>query len=169
VDIKPFPGVDVVMNIAKDRWPWPDNSVDEVVASHVLEHLTPDTGVDPGGRRHFMNELYRVLKPNPVGKVDYKATVITPHWASNRAYGDPSHVWPPISEMTFLYYNEAWRKVNAPHLDGYACDFEVMQPTYSIHPALHTRSVEHQQERLGWAKEACQDTIQTLFKREKAP
>ena len=167
VDIKPFPGVDVVLDIAKDPWPWPDNSVDEVMASHVLEHLTPDTGVNPGGRRHFMNELYRVLKPNPPGAVTYKATVITPHWASHRAYGDPTHVWPPVSEMTFFYYAAEWRKGNAPHLDGYTCDFEVLQPNYTLHPALQGRSNEHQQERLTWAKEACQDMIQMLVKREK--
>jgi hypothetical protein len=171
VDIRQFGGVDVICDLAHARWPWADNSVDEVICAHLLEHLTPDVGVDPGGRRHFMNELYRILKPNPPGKLDYKATIVTPHWASTRAYGDPTHVWPPVAEMTFFYYSAAWRAMNAPHLEGYTCDFEVVQPTYTLHPALQTRAVEHQQERLTWAKEACQDMIQVLLKREapKAP
>ena len=163
VDIKAFPGVDVVCDLGKDTWPWPDNSVDEAFCSHMLEHLTPEQ------RRHFMNELYRVLKPAPAGKVEPKVTLVTPHWASTRAYGDPTHVWPPICEMTYAYYSAPWRKVNSPHLDGYTMDFEVTQPTYTLHPALQNRAVEHQQERLGWAKEAAQDMIQVLIKREAPP
>src|SRR5262245_23385575 len=41
----------------RKRWPWKDNSVDEAVSSHFLEHLTGPE------RAHFANELYRVLKP----------------------------------------------------------------------------------------------------------
>src|SRR5262245_46557037 len=56
-------------------WPWKDKSVEEAHCSHFIEHLTAKE------RIHFVNELHRVLIPNG------KATVITPHWASMRAYG----------------------------------------------------------------------------------
>ena len=79
VDQYAMDGVDVVLNVAKDRWPWEDGSVEEAHCSHFLEHL------DATERIHFYNELYRVLK------VGGRATIITPHWASNRAYGDPTH------------------------------------------------------------------------------
>jgi hypothetical protein len=137
--------------------------VDEAIASHIFEHFTPDE------RRHFMNEMHRVMKPTPVGKVDPKVLMVTPHWASMRAYGDPTHVWPPVCEMSYWYHNAEWRKVNAPHLVGYTSNFEVMQPTYSLHSALVTRAQEFQQHQLAWAKEAAQDMMCVLLKREAPP
>ena len=84
VDSRPFPGVDVVLDLtarthdagcnthvgaarcdcsanARDRlapfapWPWADASIDEAHSSHFIEHLTAPE------RAHFVNELYRVL------------------------------------------------------------------------------------------------------------
>src|SRR5262245_24805691 len=98
VDQYAFDGkVKHVFDIRKTPWPWKDSSVEEVHCSHFLEHLTQDE------RCAFMNELGRVLKP------DGKATVITPHWCSNRAYGDPTHMWPPISEMFYAYTSRKFR------------------------------------------------------------
>ena len=84
VDQYAMEGVDVVMDV-RGVWPWEDNSIDEVHSSHFVEHLTATERV------HFYNELHRVLKNGA------KAMIITPHWASNRAYGDPTHQWPPVS------------------------------------------------------------------------
>src|SRR3989304_3239050 len=67
-------------------WPWANDSVSEVHCSHTLEHF------ERRERVHVMNELYRVLIPGG------KATIIVPHWASNRSYGDMTHCWPPVSE-----------------------------------------------------------------------
>jgi len=158
VDSIAFPGVDVVMNMGKDKWPWDDGSVDEAHSSHALEHLT---AVE---RCHFANELHRVLKPGA------KATIIVPHWASNRAYGDPTHQWPPVSEMWFYYLSRDWRKANAPHTDaenwpaGFACDFDATWG-YGMHQALTVRNQEYQQHALNWFKEAAQDTHATLTKK----
>lgn len=157
VDQYAMPGVDKVMDV-RGKWPWKDGSVEEVNCSHFLEHLTA------GERVHFMNELYRVLRQGG------KATVITPHWGSNRAYGDPTHQWPPVSEMFFYYLSKEWRKTQAPHTDrefnpnGYNCDFEATWG-YSMHPALQTRNQEYQQHALQFFKESAQDTIATLTKR----
>lgn len=153
VDCRKFPGVDQVADLTKP-WPWKSNSVDEVHASHFLEHLT---GMQ---RAHFANELYRVLKPG-----GSKATIIVPHWLSCRAYGDVTHQWPPVTEFWPLYLNKAWRDANAPHDDFYTCDFDTTQPGYSLHPQLRLRSVEHQQFALTWYREAAQDMILTLVKR----
>jgi SAM-dependent methyltransferase len=111
VDALPFDGkVDVVCDLRKP-WTWADESVDEVHCSHFLEHLT---GFE---RVHFFNELYRVLRKGE------KATIIVPHWSSERAYGDPTHQWPPVVGFSFYYLNKAWRDQNAPHT-GFTCDFD---------------------------------------------
>lgn len=156
-DCTAFPGVDVVTDLTK-KWPWKDGSVDEAHASHFVEHL------DAIERTHFCNELYRVLKPGGT------CQVIVPHWASCRAYGDPTHKWPPVSEFWFYYLSREWRTANAPHtdkehnLDGFDCDFEASWG-YALHGEVVARNQEYQQYAMSWLKEACQDTIATLKKK----
>lgn len=150
VDIQAFEGVDIVADL-RQKWPWADESVEEVHASHFVEHLTGEERV------HFVNELWRVLKPG--GKV----TIVTPHWASSRAYGDVTHKWPPVSEWWYFYLNEEWRKANAPHNDGYKCNFAATWG-YALRPDLFTRNQEYQAFAVGNYKEAAQDLIATLTK-----
>ncbi len=111
VDSINFPGVDHVLDVRITPWPWADGSIEEVHSSHFLEHLT---GAE---RVSFFNELYRVLKPGA------QARFITPSWTNERAYGDPTHQWPPVTTWTYFYLNRAWRDGNAPH-SGYTCDFD---------------------------------------------
>lgn len=150
-------GVDHVFNIGEEAWPFEDDSVEEAHASHFIEHLTAKQRV------HFMNELCRVMKPGA------KATIITPHWASNRAYGDPTHQWPPVAEMAFYYLSKDWRKTQAPHTDsewnpdGYSCDFQASWG-YSLHPDIVQRSQDYQQLAMSFWKESCQDLHATLIK-----
>lgn len=150
VDSIAFEGVDVVADL-RQKWPWEDDSVDEVHASHFVEHLTAPE------RIHFVNELYRVLKKGG------KAMVITPHWASCRAYGDLTHQWPPVSEFWFYYLKEEWRAVNAPHNQDYRCNFDTTWG-YSQHPSIVPRNQEFQQFALQFYKEAAQDMVATLTK-----
>lgn len=167
VDALDFEGVDVVLDLtAKEKsvqnpdfsithtykpWPWEDNSVDAIHASHFVEHL------NASDRIHFANEVYRVLKPG------CSAQVIVPHWASCRAYGDLTHAWPPISEFWFYYLSTEWRAVNAPHNVDYKCNFACTWG-YSLHQSLLVRNQEYQNFALGNFKEAAQDIIATLTK-----
>lgn len=152
VDERQFDGkVDVVTDLRK-KWPWKDDSVDEVVASHFLEHL------DGMERVHFVNELYRVLK------VGAKAQIVTPHWAAARAYGDLTHKWPPVSEFWYAYLDSQWRKINAPHNDFYKCDF-VGTHGFSLRQDLLERNTEYQLFAMSNYKEACQDLHATITKR----
>jgi ubiquinone/menaquinone biosynthesis C-methylase UbiE len=153
IDILKFDGVDVVLDVRKTPWPWKDNSVDEMHSSHFLEHLTADE------RCRFMNEAYRVLKPKA------KMTIVVPHWASGRAFGDPTHQWPPISEFWFYYLDKKWREKEAPHTNSLLkCDFESTWG-YSVHQLLTTRNQEFQQFAINFYKEAVQDIIATVIKR----
>lgn len=160
VDQYPMEGVDVVLNIGTDPWPWEDGSVEEIHSSHFLEHLTA------AQRVHFVNEAFRVMKEGA------RALIITPHWASNRAYGDFTHQWPPVAEMFYYYLKQAWRDVNAPHTDvkwnpaGYACDFDATWG-YSFSPDLGARHPDHVQFALQNYKEAAQDLHATLIKPKK--
>lgn len=155
-DITAFPGVDEVHDL-KQPWSWPDGTIEEVHSSHFVEHLNSMERV------HFFNELYRVLK------VGAKATIIVPHWSSCRAYGDPTHQWPPCGEFMWFYLNRVWRTANAPHTDlvnlagGFNCHFDATWG-FSLEPGVAMRNQEYQQHAITYFKEACQDMICTLTK-----
>jgi len=169
VDSIDFKGVDVVADLTK-TWPWADDTVDEIHASHFIEHLTGEQ------RIHFANETHRVLKKGA------KATLIAPHCFSERAYGDMTHQWPPVAGFWAYYLSRDWRvgvskpdgtvvsPPQAPHDDisnnpkGYSCDFDATWG-YNTHPALSTRNAEYQQFAVSFYKEAIQDIIFTLTKK----
>jgi len=178
VDVLPFDGkVDMVMDLLKlrpgvqewqtlgrpktdghdifERWPWANDSVDEVSCSHFLEHLSQKERV------FFFNELYRVMK------VDAKAQITTPHWASNRAYGDLTHEWPPVAEMLWYYLDKNWRSGNAPHV-ALNCDFAVTWG-YNLAQPWPSKTPEVQAQALAHYKEVAQDMIATAVKRKAEP
>lgn len=171
LDCVKFDGVDHIFNIGRERWPFADNSVEEGYSSHFVEHLTAFE------RIHFANELCRVLIPKG------KCKLIFPYWGADRAYGDPTHQWPPMSPFWFNYLSREWRldQKNAPHTDakywkgaidgqfdpgGFTCDFE-STPAWGVgmHPLLASRNQEFQQFAMAWYKEAVQDIHVTLVKR----
>jgi hypothetical protein len=153
VDVIKFPGVDIQLNIGTEVWPWDDNSVEEAHTSHTVEHLNQKERV------HFINELHRVLKPGS------SCTLIVPHWASCRAYGDLTHQWPPVSEFWFYYLSKDWRKINAPH-STYAdsVDFECTWG-YGLNQNLTARSAEFKQFAMENYKEALTDIMANLKKK----
>ena len=159
VDQHKMEGVDVILDIGKERWPWADDSVSEARASHFVEHLAVTERV------HFFNELYRVL-----GKGGTCA-IVTPYAFSERAYGDPTHKWPPVVGWTYFYLNKEWRLREAPHTDkkwnpeGYDCDFDWAYG-HGMHAELLKRSTDFQQFAIQWFKEAIQDLHCTITARK---
>jgi hypothetical protein len=87
-----------------------------------------------------------------------------PHWASCRAYGDLTHQWPPVSEFWFYYLGKDWRAANAPHNDGYTCDFDATWG-YTLHQEIAARNQEYQIHAMNFFKEAAQDIVATLTKK----
>jgi SAM-dependent methyltransferase len=158
LDVLPFEGVDRVIDL-RNPWPFEDGEVEEAHSSHFIEHLTAQERVA------FFNELYRVLKPGG------QAQIITPHWASTRAFGDPTHCWPPVSEFAYFYLDKQWRAVNAPHVDiehnpnGFRCDF-VTTFHYGLHHELLKRNREYVDFALTFYREAAQDLVACVTKRE---
>ena len=81
LDARKLPGVDVVADLDACRdtvLPFPNDSIDEFLGSHVLEHLR-----DPLA---LMQELHRIAKPGAI------ATFRVPYGSSDDADEDPTHV-----------------------------------------------------------------------------
>jgi len=102
-------------------WPWPDNSVSEVLMSHVLEHL----GADPDTFIGIMKELYRVCEPGA------KIRIAVPHPRHDHFIGDPTHVRPVTPDMLSLFsrrMNLEWKRTgaaNSPLALYHGVDFEI--------------------------------------------
>ncbi|MBI1209479.1 MAG: hypothetical protein GC191_19620 [Azospirillum sp.] len=73
---------DLVWDLERLPWPWPDNSAVEIRLIHVLEHLGRTTESFFG----IMKELYRVCAGG--------ATVVihVPHFRHDDFFNDPTHV-----------------------------------------------------------------------------
>lgn len=160
-----FEGVDIAGDKAKHKvdlfrfpWPWEDNSVEEIHASHFLEHIPArevedrdynGCGVAFAGKEHnrflgqdmlfaFMDEAWRVLKPGGF------MHVIVPHLRSDRAFQDPTHRR-FFCEATFFYFWAEWRKLNVPQYPV-RCNFEALGINSTIPHEIGLRTPEVQGE-----------------------
>lgn len=88
VDIYPWSEEDIIADLS-EKFPFPDNSVDEVRAHDIIEHL-PD-------RIHTMNEIWRICKHGAA--IDIRV----PSTDGRGAFQDPTHVsfW---NINSFKYY-----------------------------------------------------------------
>lgn len=78
VDLVQMNGIDVVADLNEGLPGFPDNSVDEILTQHTLEHV-----------RNFMplmREIYRVVRP------DGRITITVPHFSNVFGFSDPTHV-----------------------------------------------------------------------------
>jgi len=93
---------DIISDLDK-KWPFSDNSVGVIRASHIFEHLK-----DPV---HTMNEAYRVLAPGGWLFIDVPST------DGRGAFQDPTHVsfW---NENSFWYYTNKFYSKYIPSFKG---------------------------------------------------
>lgn len=94
MDIQPLPGVDIIHDVESFPWPLPNESVVRVLCSHMVEHINPARG----GFLRFMNELWRVCKP------EAQLLIITPYCISMGYFQDPTHC-NPCNEATWTYFD----------------------------------------------------------------
>jgi len=81
VDQVALPGVDLTADLSalrENRLPFDENSVDQFMMSHVIEHITDTLSL--------MQELHRIAKP------DATITIRCPYGSSDDAWEDPTHV-----------------------------------------------------------------------------
>jgi len=93
LDKAKLPGVDVIHNLEKCPLPFRNNTFDEIIASHVLEHIKNFVPL--------MEELCRIIKKNSVIKVK------VPFYSSWGQYNDPTHVR-FFSPFSFGYFGGDW-------------------------------------------------------------
>jgi len=112
VDIAP--PADQVVDLSAYPWPWPDSSIEEVIAHDILEHL-PD-------KRATMNELYRVLRNG--GRAD----ICVPTAPGVGAWCDPTHitVWTAGDFEYFEKGNFARERFRASAYYGVNADFRIV-------------------------------------------
>lgn len=94
MDMRDMDEVDIVHNWNVYPWPLPNESCILVMASHVVEHVSP---VD-GGFLRWMDEAWRILK------VGGELAIACPHGSSQGYLQDPSHC-NPCNEATWAYFD----------------------------------------------------------------
>ena len=116
---------DEVVDLECFPWPWPDDSVDEVVMTHVLEHLGAETEV-------FFNifrELYRVCQHGAALRIT------VPHPRHDTFIADPTHVRPITIDGLSMFSRrqcEEWIRdghANTPVAIMVGVDFEITENT----------------------------------------
>lgn len=110
---------DYCFDIEKDIWPFHANSVDQVIAHHVFEHIGE-------GYFHMLQELYRVCEHGAI--ID----ILVPHHRHDYYANDPTHRRPITADGLWLFskkYNESCiaQGARASRLGHYYnVDFEVL-------------------------------------------
>ncbi|MCC7275589.1 MAG: hypothetical protein IT561_23165 [Alphaproteobacteria bacterium] len=84
VDASPHCEPDLLVDLEVLPWPFETSSAEEIVMSHVLEHL----GQAPAVYLGIIKELYRVCRP------DALVRVVVPHPHHDDFLTDPTHVRP---------------------------------------------------------------------------
>jgi hypothetical protein len=83
---------DIVANL-EEKWPFEDNSVEEILASHVLEHMGQETQVFLG----MMKDMYRVCADGA------QISIQVPHHNHWTFHADPTHVRKILPEGLQLF------------------------------------------------------------------
>ena len=112
-----------VFDLEKDTWPFEDNSVDEVYAHHVLEHLGE-------GYFHCLQELYRVCKADAI--ID----IIVPHYRNENQFHDPTHRR-FITVIGLILFDQEFNRSGPPASSKLGLQFGVNFKTIRFHHSLN--------------------------------
>ena len=114
---------DYALDLEKDRLPFADNTVDSVMAHHILEHLGE-------GYFHCLQELYRVCKHGAI--IDIRV----PHPKHDSFIADPTHRR-PITVMGLQLFSKKLNKLfreqkyaSSRLADYFNVNFEVLNFRY---------------------------------------
>lgn len=123
LDYDKFSNPDYIINFEKDKFPFDDNTVETVVAHHILEHLGE-------GYFHFLQEIYRVCKHGAL--IDIRV----PHYRHESFASDPTHRR-PITVMGLRLFSKKFNKYSREKNWASSClgdyfdvDFEILDYKY---------------------------------------
>ena len=123
VDSEPACEPDLVWDLEKVPWPFEDSCSQEILMSHVLEHL----GREPESYLAIVRELYRVARPGA------NVFIVVPHPRHDSFLTDPTHVRPITADGLRMFskrLNRKWIEEGASNtpLGVYLdVDFEVVR------------------------------------------
>ncbi len=115
VDVLPIVGT-VNFDLNKE-WQLPDNYADEVLVSHIYEHIN-----DP---EFFLKELHRICKPN--AKIIFKV----PSFRNTSAWADPTHK----RAVSIMFFTECIQKYGfrtTKHNHNFLKDMFGLQKEYVV-------------------------------------
>jgi len=118
LDSAALPGVDLVCDLERVREKpiaLPDDSVDQFLISHVIEHIRDSLGL--------MQELWRIAIPGAI------ALIRVPHGGSDDAWEDPTHLR-AYFPGSFGYFSQPFYS-NADY--GYRADWNPDKLTLLVH------------------------------------
>lgn len=117
-------GGNIIHDINRFPYPFPDNYFDEIYASHILEHLN--------NFHDTVNELYRISKPGAL------IEVYAPFFLNTKYFGEPDHKI-PFSIRTFdnyeyigerrLRFYEKWKLEHRTNYQSGA-SFQILQKKF---------------------------------------
>lgn len=133
IDSNPKSNPDYVIDLEKDKLPFDDNTVDEVLAHHIFEHLGD-------GFFHCLKELYRVCKHGTL--IDVRV----PHPRHDTFLIDPTHKR-PIFPYTLDMFSKKRNKLDMESEYGretplgyiHDVDFEVVNYNFILDSYWHSK------------------------------
>ncbi|TWT12897.1 methyltransferase domain-containing protein [Reyranella sp. CPCC 100927] len=120
IDFAPGPQVDLVVNVERDRLPFPDNSVEHLYSSHMFEHLTY--------QQHAWREVFRVCKPGAL------AEIWTPYGKSNDGL-----LFGHLTFFTETSFKHICYEYDRAYLEDRHGFFEWYETHYVLHPNVVER------------------------------
>lgn len=99
VNVDLYGNPDVIHDLEEFPYPWEDNSIDEILAEHVLEHIGQSTKVYFG----IIKELYRICKKDAIIRVE----VPHPRWDAYLI--DPTHIR-AITPESFMLFDQEYNQ-----------------------------------------------------------
>ena len=118
-----------VFDMEKDKWPFDDNSVTNIIAYHVLEHMGE-------GYFHVLKEMYRVSKPGTT------INIKVPHYNHRYFHHDPTHRR-AITAFGLTLFSKKFNDTDTTAASklGYFfnVDFEVICEDYTFDPEILRR------------------------------
>jgi ubiquinone/menaquinone biosynthesis C-methylase UbiE len=106
VDKFDFYKPNIIHDLEVFPYPFQDNSVDEIILSHVLEHI----GQIPDVFNEIIKELYRICRNGSL------INITVPHPRHDDFISDPTHVRPITLRSLSMYdqkLNKIWEEKNA--------------------------------------------------------